>query len=141
MKTGNLTLRKFQLAVILTLSLFAVAEIFLTQAASKQKGDDKKPAGVSKLDTKQVQIDLDEATEFDLPEVKNDLTAVSFQTPDGKQGWAMRIPGSRPIATPAYADGVIFVGGGYGSHAVFAACRRNRRHRWQDRAQQHRAAA
>src|SRR5215471_18974381 len=50
----------------------------------------------------------------------NDLTAVSFITPDGKQGWVMRIPGSRPIATPAYADGMIFVGGGYGSHEFYA---------------------
>src|SRR5262249_29806054 len=29
-------------------------------------------------------------------------------------------PGSRPIATPAYADGMIFVGGGYGSHEFYA---------------------
>src|SRR5215813_13557695 len=116
MKTGNLMRKKFQLSVVLTLSLFAVATILVAKTTSKQKDADQKPENVSNPDAKQVQIDLDEATEFDLPEVKNELTAVSFITPDGKQGWVMRIPGSRPIATPAYADGMIFVGGGYGSH-------------------------
>jgi len=32
----------------------------------------------------------------------------------------LRLPGGRPIATPAYADGMLFVGGGYGSHEFYA---------------------
>jgi Ca-activated chloride channel family protein len=43
----------------------------------------------------------------------------------------MRIPGSRPIATPAYADGMIFVGGGYGSHEFYAIDAETGRVVWQ----------
>jgi len=32
----------------------------------------------------------------------------------------VRIPGGRPIATPAYDNGLLFVGGGYGSHEFYA---------------------
>src|SRR5215813_5624789 len=120
MKTGNLMLRNLQLAAVLTISLFAVATILFAQSAPKPNDADRKPATDSQLDTKQIQIDLDKATEFDLPVATSDLAAVSFITPDGKQGWVMRIPGSLPIATPAYADGMIFVGGGYGSHEFYA---------------------
>jgi Ca-activated chloride channel family protein len=74
---------------------------------------------------------LDKVTAFDLPDAKNDLTAVSFRTPDGKEGWVMRIPGSLPIATPAYADGMIFVGGGYGSHEFYAIDAETGRVVWQ----------
>ena len=121
MKTGNLALRKFQLAAVLTISLFAIAAILSAKTASKQKGgDDNKTTPVSTLDTKQIQIDLDKATALNLPRIGKSLTPASFKTPDGKQGWVMRIPGSRPIATPAYANGMIFVGGGYGSHMFYA---------------------
>jgi Ca-activated chloride channel family protein len=55
-----------------------------------------------------------------LPVANRDLEAVSFGTPDGKAGWVLRLPGGRPIATPAYADGMLYVGGGYGSHEFYA---------------------
>jgi len=64
-------------------------------------------------------IDLDKAVDVTLPKVPG-LKPVHFQTPDGKVGWALRLPGNRPIATPAYADGMLFVGGGYGSHEFYA---------------------
>src|SRR5262249_47108418 len=120
MKTGNLTLSTFQLAAVLTISLFAISTTFFAQSTPKPNDGDKKPATDSQFDTKQIQIDLDKATAFNLPRLRKSLTAVSFNTPDGKHGWVMRIPGSRPIATPAYANGMIFAGGGYGSHLVFA---------------------
>ena len=66
------------------------------------------------------QIDLRKAVRLALPEPKGVLQAATFQTPDGKSGWVLRIPGARPIATPAYADGMLFVGGGYGSHEFYA---------------------
>lgn len=31
----------------------------------------------------------------------------------------LRIPGNHPIVTPAYADGLLFMGGGYGSHEFY----------------------
>src|SRR5258708_39288171 len=65
-------------------------------------------------------IDLSTAMNVNLPATSRDLEAVSFGTPDGKNGWVLRLPGGRPIATPAYADGMLFVGGGYGSHEFYA---------------------
>src|SRR3989442_1033911 len=65
-------------------------------------------------------IDLSVAMNVNLPATTRDLEAVSFGTPDGKSGWVLRLPGGRPIATPAYADGMLFVGGGYGSHEFYA---------------------
>src|SRR5262245_51514091 len=120
MKTGNLCSGKFQLAAVLTVSIFAVATILFAQSAQKQNDADNNPATASQPDARQIQIDLDKATAFNLPRIRKNLTAVSFNTPDGKQGWVMRLPGSRPIATPAYANGMIFVGGGYGSHMFYA---------------------
>src|SRR5262245_2934108 len=65
-------------------------------------------------------INLDEAAALELPAVGDDLKPVSFKTADGREGWIVRMPGNRPAATPAYADGLIFVGGGYGSHEFYA---------------------
>ena len=65
-------------------------------------------------------IDLNKAMNVNLPATSRDWEAVSFGTPDGKSGWVLRLPGGRPIATPAYADGMLFVGGGYGSHEFYA---------------------
>ncbi len=65
-------------------------------------------------------IDLGKAMNVNLPATSRDLEAASFGTPDGKTGWVLRLPGGRPIATPAYADGMLFVGGGYGSHEFYA---------------------
>src|SRR5467141_1467661 len=67
-----------------------------------------------------LRIDLSTAMNVNLPAASRDLEAVSFGTPDGKTGWVLRLPGWRPIATPAYADGMLFVGGGYGSHEFYA---------------------
>jgi Ca-activated chloride channel homolog len=65
-------------------------------------------------------IDLSAAMNVNLPAPPRDLEPASFNTPDGKTGWVLRLPGNRPIATPAYADGMLFVGGGYGSHEFYA---------------------
>lgn len=44
----------------------------------------------------------------------------AFKTADGKTGWKLAIPGGRALATPALADGVLYVGGGFGSHEFYA---------------------
>lgn len=69
---------------------------------------------------RQVRIDFDKAVSVSLPKVKGDLQCASFRTVDGRSGWVLQIPGGRPLATPAYAAGRIFVGGGYGSHEFYA---------------------
>lgn len=38
----------------------------------------------------------------------------------GRKGWKVQIPGGRPLATIAYEDGLVFVGGGYGSYEFYA---------------------
>jgi Ca-activated chloride channel family protein len=67
-----------------------------------------------------VRIDLGRAVKVTLPETGEDLRPVSFKTGDGREGWVVRIPGGRPLATPAYSKGRLFVGGGYGSHEFYA---------------------
>lgn len=39
---------------------------------------------------------------------------------DGLPGWKMTIPGNRALATPAVADGVVYIGGGFGSYEFYA---------------------
>jgi outer membrane protein assembly factor BamB len=52
------------------------------------------------------------------PEVAN---PVPYRSGDGKTtGWKVTIPGNRPLATPAVAEGKVFVGGGFGSHEFYA---------------------
>src|SRR5262249_30264388 len=43
-----------------------------------------------------------------------------IKTKEGKTGWKVTIPGNRPLATPALADGKLFLGGGFGSHEFYA---------------------
>src|SRR5260370_20320789 len=85
--------------------------------SSTGSGDQKSPAKTGPA--KSLKINLDTSVEVKLPEVR-DLSAVGFHPSDGKEGWVLRLPGNRPIATPAYADGLLFVGGGYGSHEFYA---------------------
>lgn len=94
-----------------------LALTFLTCASPKgmQAAPPQKDARAS-----DISIDLDQASPVALPKVSQNLKPARFQTADGKTGWVLRIPGDRPIATPAYADGMVFVGGGYGSHEFYA---------------------
>jgi Ca-activated chloride channel family protein len=59
------------------------------------------------------------------PSLKGKLPPVNppgpFQSPDGRfRGWKMVLPGHRPLATPAVANGRVFVGGGFGSYEFYA---------------------
>jgi outer membrane protein assembly factor BamB len=47
--------------------------------------------------------------------------ATAFQSPDGRfRGWKVKIPGAHTLATPAVADGRVFLGGGFGSYDFYA---------------------
>lgn len=51
-----------------------------------------------------------------LPKVE---AAIPFH--DGSvHGWQLKMPGDRPLATPAVVDGQVFLGGGFGSYDFFA---------------------
>ena len=44
-----------------------------------------------------------------------------FSTDDGRfNGWQVRIPGGRSLATPAVSGGRVFLGGGFGSYEFYA---------------------
>jgi Ca-activated chloride channel family protein len=105
------------IGVLLALCLQPCGTLASTTPSTAQA---KAAAPAPKATPKKVQIDLNRAVAVSLPANLAELKATAFGTPDGKRGWAIRIPGGRPIATPAYADGMIFVGGGYGSHEFYA---------------------
>src|SRR5690242_4951767 len=84
---------------------FGAASGGRAQDASKPQADARK---LSAGATKQVKIDLGKAVRVALPKTAGELTPVAFKTADGKAGWVVRVPGRRPLATPAYADGMLF---------------------------------
>ncbi len=109
------------------LALGIAATVLAITAAGPAPGSRPTPALAGHADSaatasnaRQVELDLDRASAITLPALTKDLEATAFRTADGRGGWALRIPGGRPIATPAYADGRIFVGGGYGSNEFYA---------------------
>ena len=65
-------------------------------------------------------VNLDQALKINLPPARRDLRPVSFETSDSRRGWMTSFTGVRPIATPAYDKGMLFVGGGYGSYEFVA---------------------
>lgn len=65
-------------------------------------------------------LDLDQALRLEVPSGSETLRPQPFMAPDGRFGWTVRFLQGRPIATPAYDDGLLFVGGGYGSHEFYA---------------------
>ncbi len=101
--------------------LLGVSALLTPDSRQEVKTATKTPSKAADGPAKAAQrIDLSTAMNVNLPATSRDLEAVSFGTPDGKNGWVLRFPGGRPIATPAYADGMLFVGGGYGSHEFYA---------------------
>lgn len=100
--------------------LFALILLWRSQSALTNASDSPATQKPSSTEFKQVEIDLGKAIEIALPNLSADMKPAQFLTPDGKSGWAVRIPGNRPIATPAYWDGKVFIGGGYGSHEFYA---------------------
>jgi Ca-activated chloride channel family protein len=110
------------LSLCLSLSLLLGVTALFPSDSRREAKPAAAPSKTAERPAKQAvqRIDLSTATNVNLPATRRDLEAVSFGTPDGKEGWVMRLPGGRPIATPAYADGMLFVGGGYGSHEFYA---------------------
>src|SRR5260370_8961441 len=93
-----------------------------TKHTDKAQPAAQKPtqAPPSNTPPKKIEIALDKATDVALPKIANDLEPAVFKTADGKAGWGVRIPGGRPIATPAFAAGMVCVGGGDGSQHIYA---------------------
>jgi Ca-activated chloride channel homolog len=111
--------RKRKTLVVLFILIASVA-VFAGHSLRAAERKAKKSSEASPPASKSIKIDLDKAVAVTLPTLKQDLQPVTFKTSDGKSGWVVRLPGDRPIATPAYANGRLFVGGGYGSHEFYA---------------------
>ena len=59
------------------------------------------------------------------------MEPVPFRASDGRiSGWKVAIPGGRPLATPAIAEGKLYLGGGFGSHEFYSLDARSGRHVW-----------
>lgn len=63
-------------------------------------------------------MQIDPKLQGRLPKVEPPTT---FESPDGRfRGWKVTLPGRHSLATPAVADGLVFLGGGFGSYDFFA---------------------
>jgi outer membrane protein assembly factor BamB len=61
---------------------------------------------------------IDSSRRGQLPSVQ---APVPFAAPNSPiRGWKVTIPGNHPLATPALADGRVFLGGGFGSYEFYA---------------------
>ena len=47
------------------------------------------------------------------------LEPESVSAGDGRVGWRVRLPGGRPLATPAILGDAVYLGGGFGSHDFY----------------------
>jgi outer membrane protein assembly factor BamB len=113
-------------AVLLACAASLAVQTFRAARAQEGPAPDKAEAAAAK----QVKIDLGRAVKVSLPSRTVGLTPVPFKTADGRSGWVVRVPGGRPLATPAYANGMLYVGGGYGSNDFYAFDARTGRLVW-----------
>lgn len=99
--------------------IVGAAALLATMLDGARGGGARMVADTIKAEGAEIKIDLDKALAITIQD-GTALRPVAFTTPDNRTGWGVKIPGGRPIATPAYADGMIFVGGGYGSYEFYA---------------------
>ncbi len=107
-------------AEVMTRGLSPAPPVVTTQGQAPVKVPAKAAGKAAAPAPTEITLDLAQAVGATLPASSPSLRAVTFKTADGKEGWVVNIPGGRPIATPAFAGGLLFVGGGYGSHEFYA---------------------
>ena len=122
----KIQLLQFRSSFLLCFVIVITSTILLFAAQSQTN-----KAGQPSSENPPISINLDKAIKLNLPQLQTDLQAETFHTSDGKEGWALQIPGNHPIATPAYNKGMIFVGGGYASHEFYAFDAATGKIRWQ----------
>jgi len=61
------------------------------------------------------------------------VRAEPYETSNGFKGWKVHVPDGKPLATPAVADGVVYVGGGFGTYDFYAFDAANGNLKWQYR--------
>lgn len=66
-----------------------------------------------------------------MPRPVEPMEPVPFHPSDSRiGGWRLAIPGAHPLATPAIADGKLYIGGGFGSHEFYSFDATSGRHDW-----------
>jgi outer membrane protein assembly factor BamB len=74
-------------------------------------------------------MQIDPKLRGNLPQVP---PPIAFQSKDSQvRGWRVTIPGGRPLATPAIANGYVILGGGFGSYDFYAFHAATGRVAWQ----------
>lgn len=53
-------------------------------------------------------------------ELNPKLNVEQFKLDDGRQGWKVKLERELPLATPAVVDGMLYIGGGFGSYEFYA---------------------
>ncbi len=48
------------------------------------------------------------------------IKAEPYEAENGFRGWKVHVPDGKPLATPAVADGIVYVGGGFGTYDFYA---------------------
>ena len=97
-------------STLLASALVALALIALQTAGTITRAQEAKPNAAppatqpATRPVPEVKIDMDKAVPVELPAITEALKPSAFQTRDGKSGWVLKIPGDRPIATPAFAE-------------------------------------
>lgn len=87
----------------------------------------------------QLMIDQDDAvlTQIDYSsdgseslELNPKLNVEQFKLEDGRQGWKVKLERELPLATPAVVDGMVYMGGGFGSYEFYALDSRSGKPLW-----------
>ncbi|MBN2380195.1 PQQ-binding-like beta-propeller repeat protein [candidate division WOR-3 bacterium] len=65
------------------------------------------------------QLDLIQAGNESLEE-NPELPWEKFSVSDGRKGWKVRVQRTLPLPTPAVSDGIVYIGGGFGSYEFYA---------------------
>jgi Ca-activated chloride channel family protein len=59
------------------------------------------------------------------------IRSEAWTASNGFKGWKVHVPDGKPLATPAVADGVVFVGGGFGTYDFYAFNAEDGNLKWQ----------
>jgi outer membrane protein assembly factor BamB len=116
-------------SLLLTLAATGFAGLMAFGLAATAGEEPIQPAQVQQAATAAAPQQLNgkgggQLAELPLPEPEK------FKTEDGRTGWKLKIPGGRPLATPAVVGGKLFVGGGFGSHEFYVLDAKTGKRAW-----------